>query len=118
MLLAWALITGTACAIGAVISLAHPLTILSSWVVAPITTLNPFLGAGMILKSDEGTVTNLTTAASIWFAAGIGMAIGFNLYAVAAIGTAAAFLIPKIPHLNQRKGTEGADRAASKHEKA
>jgi putative Mg2+ transporter-C (MgtC) family protein len=33
-----------------------------------------FLGAGMILKSDNNTVRNLTTAAAIWFAAAIGMA--------------------------------------------
>ncbi|HLU65352.1 MAG TPA: MgtC/SapB family protein, partial [Kofleriaceae bacterium] len=43
-----------------------------------------FLGAGMILRSDEGVVTNPTTAAAVWFAAAIGMALGFGWYLIAA----------------------------------
>src|SRR5687767_5478426 len=39
-----------------------------------------FLGAGMIIKSEANTVKNLTTAAAVWFAAGIGMAIGFGWF--------------------------------------
>ena len=34
-----------------------------------------FLGAGMILKSEHNTVKNLTTAAAVWFAAAIGLAL-------------------------------------------
>ena len=40
-----------------------------------------FLGAGIILKSEiDKKITNLTTAAAIWFAASIGMAIGYEYY--------------------------------------
>lgn len=53
MLLTWALVTGTTTALSALLVLAHPLTILSSWLVAPITTLNPFIGAGMFLALIE-----------------------------------------------------------------
>ena len=58
-----------------------------------------FLGAGMILKSDQNTVKNLTTAASVWFAAGIGMLIGFGWYVIAAISAVYAIVVPRIPHI-------------------
>ncbi len=60
-----------------------------------------FLGAGMILKSDAGTVTNLTTAAAVWFAAAIGMAIGFGWYVIAVGSTLYATVVPRIPHLSK-----------------
>jgi pheromone shutdown-related protein TraB len=44
----WALATGVPCAIGAIAALAHPLTILTALLVAPITTLHPLLGAGHV----------------------------------------------------------------------
>lgn len=65
-----------------------------------------FLGAGLILKEQGGGVRNLTTAASVWFASAIGMAIGFQFYLIAIIGTIAALMVPRIPHLNRHRGTE------------
>ncbi|MEZ4398514.1 MAG: MgtC/SapB family protein [Kofleriaceae bacterium] len=59
-----------------------------------------FLGAGMIMKNDGGAVTNLTTAAAVWFAAAIGMAIGFGWYLIAAASTLYSVLVPRIPHLS------------------
>lgn len=45
-----------------------------------------FLGAGLIiLKSSK--VSGVTTAAGIWASAGVGMAIGYGLYALAIIAT-------------------------------
>ena len=58
-----------------------------------------FLGAGMILKSESNTVKNLTTAAAVWFAAAIGMVIGFGWYLVGAMATVYAVLVPRIPHI-------------------
>jgi pheromone shutdown-related protein TraB len=49
----WILVTGTAAALGCLVAFAHPVTILSSWVIAPLTTLNPFVGAGMFLALIE-----------------------------------------------------------------
>lgn len=57
-----------------------------------------FLGAGLIIKEGT-TVRNLTTAASLWFAAAIGMAIGFEFYITAILSTIAAVLVPRIPHI-------------------
>ncbi|NLH40764.1 MAG: TraB/GumN family protein [Planctomycetes bacterium] len=44
----WVLVTGTLAALGAAAALAHPLTILSAFLAAPITTLHPLLAAGWI----------------------------------------------------------------------
>lgn len=62
-----------------------------------------FLGAGMILKQDDaGKVTNLTTAASVWFSAAIGMAIGFGWLLIALGATVYAIVVPRIPHISKK----------------
>ncbi len=45
---AWILANGVLSAIGAIIALGHPLTIISAFVAAPITSLNPTIGAGFV----------------------------------------------------------------------
>ncbi|MFH1197578.1 MAG: TraB/GumN family protein [bacterium] len=47
-LIYWILITGIPSAIGAIFAFAHPLTILSSFFAAPITSLSPVLGVGYV----------------------------------------------------------------------
>jgi pheromone shutdown-related protein TraB len=47
LLLRWILFNGTLAALGSALCLAHPLTILLSFVSAPIATLNPFVGVGL-----------------------------------------------------------------------
>lgn len=44
----WILANGIPAAIGAVIALAHPVTILSAFAAAPITSLTPVIGAGYV----------------------------------------------------------------------
>ncbi len=44
----WILACGIPSAIGALISIAHPLTILASFVSAPITSLSPLIGVGYV----------------------------------------------------------------------
>jgi putative Mg2+ transporter-C (MgtC) family protein len=73
----------------------------SSRIAAQIVTGIGFLGAGLILR-DGTTVRNLTTAASLWFAAAIGMAIGYEYYSVAIVSAIAAVLVPRIPHVLER----------------
>jgi len=60
-----------------------------------------FLGGGLILK-DGTTVRNLTTAASLWFAAAIGMAFGFGFYTIGIISTLVGIFVPRIPHLAEK----------------
>jgi putative Mg2+ transporter-C (MgtC) family protein len=49
-----------------------------------------FLGAGAILKFG-GNIKGLTTAASIWAMAALGLAIGAGMYAISAIATGVIF---------------------------
>ena len=44
----WILANGGLAALGSLLALAHPVTIISSFVAAPIATLNPAIGVGMI----------------------------------------------------------------------
>ena len=57
-----------------------------SRVAAQIVTGVGFLGAGTILRS-EGSISGLTTSATIWATAAIGMAVGSGLYIAASGGT-------------------------------
>lgn len=72
-------------------------------IAAYIVTGVGFLGAGMIIKSGGDQIKNLTTAASVWFSAAIGMAIGFEWYAIAAIATVCTIFVPRIPHFEKRE---------------
>jgi putative Mg2+ transporter-C (MgtC) family protein len=60
-----------------------------------------FIGAGMILKSENNSIRNLTTAAAIWFAAAVGMAIGIGWYVIAVIASVYAVIVPRIPHVKR-----------------
>ncbi len=49
----WVLINGALSALGALIAAAHPLTVITAFVAAPITSLNPTVGAGMVTAAVE-----------------------------------------------------------------
>ena len=79
----------------------------SSRIAAQLVTGVGFLGAGIILKSEAAErITNLTTAASIWFSASIGMAIGFNLYVMAILAIGFAVFIPRMPHISKLRNVD------------
>ncbi len=61
-------------------------------VAAQVVTGVGFLGAGAIIQ-DRGGVHGLTTAATIWLVASIGMACGAGFYYLAIISTAIAILV-------------------------
>ena len=71
-------------------------------IAAQIVTGVGFLGAGIIIRSEEGHVVNLTTAASIWFSAAIGMGFGFGLFAIATVATLFSVVVPRLPHMGPR----------------
>jgi pheromone shutdown-related protein TraB len=48
MLWKWVLVNGSLSALGALIALAHPVTIIAAFVGAPITSLNPTIGVGIL----------------------------------------------------------------------
>ncbi|NNJ65891.1 MAG: TraB/GumN family protein [Xanthomonadales bacterium] len=49
----WVVINGTLSALGALLAAAHPLTIVTAFVAAPVTSLNPTIGAGMVTAAAE-----------------------------------------------------------------
>jgi len=48
MLLYWIMVNGIMAGVGAIIALAHPLTIFSAILAAPLTSLNPMIAAGWV----------------------------------------------------------------------
>lgn len=67
----------------------------TSRIAAQVVSGIGFLGAGMILKGEvDKKITNLTTAASVWYSAAIGMAIGFNFYIIALAAVIFAVAVP------------------------
>ena len=67
-------------------------------VAAGVVTGIGFLGAGAIIRGGEGIVAGLTTAATIWAVAGIGLAAGAGLYVASAVATAIILAVLLIPH--------------------
>ncbi|MDR1575732.1 MAG: TraB/GumN family protein [Treponema sp.] len=56
MLLRWILWNGSLAALGTIIALGHPLSIIVSFLGAPIATLNPFIGVGIFSGLTEAAV--------------------------------------------------------------
>jgi putative Mg2+ transporter-C (MgtC) family protein len=68
-------------------------------VSAQIVTGIGFLGAGAILqRTDQGYVQGLTTAASIWVTAAIGMVVGSGHYLIALISVGMTVLSLRLLH--------------------
>lgn len=61
-------------------------------VVANIVTGIGFLGAGIIFR-EGSNVRGITTAATVWAVAAIGVIVGLELYLLALVATALVFLI-------------------------
>ena len=75
---------------------ARPIARLAAGVVTGVG----FLGAGVIMR-DHGQVTGLTTAATIWISAALGMGLGFGAYQLVGVATVAVlFVLWFVPHLD------------------
>lgn len=70
-------------------------------VAAGIVTGIGFIGAGVIFR-EQFTVRGITTAATIWAAAAIGMAVGVELYLVAPVGTVLIFIVLEARPITRR----------------
>lgn len=69
----------------------------ASYIVAGIG----FIGAGTIIQTRE-RVVGITTAASLWVASSIGMALGAGYYMLATITTAIAYITLRLRILERR----------------
>jgi putative Mg2+ transporter-C (MgtC) family protein len=79
-------------------------------VAAQVVTGIGFLGAGAILRSGR-SVHGMTTAATIWVNAAVGMAAGAGAYAMAALATAITLavlsLLPPVERYFERRAGVG-----------
>lgn len=71
----------------------------ASRIIANILVGIGFLGAGIIYKNDVTNSSNgLTTAATIWCTAGIGVAIGLNMLIIAFVSAGALYALLALHH--------------------
>jgi putative Mg2+ transporter-C (MgtC) family protein len=67
-----------------------------------------FIGAGTIIQSGN-SIIGITTAASIWVASAIGLALGCGFYFGAVAATILAIIILKVLHEIEKRYIRGAD---------
>ena len=73
-------------------------------VAAGVVTGIGFIGAGVILHRTGGTVIGLTTAATTWAVAAIGLAAGSGLYIISVVATVLTLIILLLPHIPHSTG--------------
>lgn len=101
---AWVIANGSLSAIGALLALGHPLTIITAFIAAPLTSLNPTIGAGFVtglvqamiapptVKDMEGVADDITTVPGWWRNRVTRVLLVFFLSSMgSAIGTFVAF---------------------------
>ncbi len=66
-----------------------------------------FIGAGTIMQNAEGFVVGITTAASVWVSAAVGMAVGVGFYFAATLVTLIAVFVLHILHPLEKKYIRG-----------
>lgn len=71
----------------------------ASRVIASIVTGVGFLGAGIIYRNNStGTSHGLTTAATIWCTAAVGVAVGLHMFIIAIVGAIALYFLLSLHH--------------------
>lgn len=71
----------------------------ASRVIANIVTGVGFLGAGIIYRNNSaGTSHGLTTAATVWCTAAVGVAVGLNMFIIAIVGAIALYFLLSLHH--------------------
>lgn len=67
-------------------------------IAAGVVTGIGFLGAGVILR-DRGTIMGLTTAATLWATASVGLATGYGMYTLAVLVSVIIFILLALHHV-------------------
>lgn len=68
-------------------------------VAANVITGIGFLGGGIIFRQEGNYVAGVTTAATLWAAAAIGLAVSFGMYVIAVVTTILVYLLLYMPRL-------------------
>jgi putative Mg2+ transporter-C (MgtC) family protein len=75
-------------------------------VAAGIVTGIGFLGAGSII-AQRGRLRGITSAATLWVVAGIGLAVGVEEYVIAIVGAIMVFAILQLSRFEKLPGDKG-----------
>lgn len=81
-------------------------------IAANVVTGVGFLGAGVILR-DRGRTVGLTTAATLWATAAVGLALAFGMYVIGtlcAVTIFALLAVHDLPGWRRRSGSRTASR--------
>jgi putative Mg2+ transporter-C (MgtC) family protein len=70
-----------------------------SRVAAQVVTGIGFLGGGLIFRQHEGYVSGLTTAATLWATAAIGLAVALGMYVISLLTAVLIFALLFLPRL-------------------
>lgn len=84
-------------------------------IAAGVVTGVGFLGAGVILR-EQGRVAGLTTAATIWATASVGLAIAYGMYLLGALTALIIFGLLALHHLPAWHKVKSKARAHHRHE--
>lgn len=93
-------------------------TAAASRIIANIITGVGFLGAGIIYRNSSGNGSHgLTTAASLWCTAAVGVAVGLNMYIISVTASAALYFLLALHHqkwyINWKKRIKNFDEAGN-----
>ncbi len=73
----------------------------ASRVIANIITGVGFLGAGIIYRNNSaGTSHGLTTAATVWCTAAVGVAVGLHMFIIAVVAAVSLYFLLSLHHQN------------------
>lgn len=75
-------------------------------IAAQVATGIGFLGAGVIFRQDK-YVSGLTTAATLWATAALGIAVAFGMYMISILTSLLIYLLLYLPRLHWWKKISG-----------
>lgn len=87
--------------VASIIGFGNSIGIDTSRVAAGVVAGIGFLGAGAIMRRSEGIIEGLTTAATIWAVAAVGLAAGAGMYLISGVATALVVGILFLPHRDE-----------------
>ncbi len=90
------------------LSLNMPEAVEKARIAAQVVSGIGFLGAGVIMR-ERGRIAGLTTAATIWAAAAVGLAISFSMYLLACVTALMLFGVLELHHFRCWEGPDAGD---------
>lgn len=70
-----------------------------SRIAAQVVTGIGFLGGGIIFRQSENYISGLTTAATLWATAAVGLAVSFGMYLISLLTAILIFVLLYLPHV-------------------